>query len=125
MDYGQRITLILGHPTASHRRKLIKPLRAQLTQVWPNLIGNEFGFWDAEWKKHGTCLEYKFMQYEHFNLALHVKGSSDLVAAAKIVPHQSTSYNKNSIVNAIQRSTHYFPQLSCYCENRVLGNKTV
>jgi ribonuclease T2 len=58
-------------------------LETQLHNDWPNLLrGTDEGFWENEFKKHGTCSLDKFSQEEYFELALKIRKNIDLLDLA-------------------------------------------
>lgn len=66
---------------------------------------------------YGTCSLNKFNQTAYLELALKFKIKYDLMAilaGAHIVPHQSTTYDKNLVIQAIHGVILKSPQLSCY-----------
>ncbi|KAL2327723.1 hypothetical protein Fmac_021153 [Flemingia macrophylla] len=105
------------------KKKDIKNLKSDLKLEWPNLRGKKpFKFWSHEWEKHGTCSETVYKPHDYFSLALHIKKNHDvmsILSQAQIVPSQNTTYDGNSIVNAIHNSIHHYPELACYTTQNV------
>jgi ribonuclease T2 len=87
-------------------------LETQLHNDWPNLLrGTDEGFWENEFKKHGTCSLDKFSQEEYFELALKIRKNIDLLDLlnkATIVPNNLHGYLQADIVNAIKVGTKGF-----------------
>ncbi|KAI5441771.1 hypothetical protein KIW84_011003 [Lathyrus oleraceus] len=78
--------------------------------------GNDKGFVETEWLKHGTCSLNKFTQIEYLQLALDIKNSISLIDVLKnanIVPHKTATYDISDIVRAIKTSHPNEPTLMC------------
>ncbi|XP_050902945.1 ribonuclease MC [Lathyrus oleraceus] len=90
---------------------------SQIQNEWPDIEnGNDKGFVETEWLKHGTCSLNKFTQIEYLQLALDIKNSISLIDVLKnanIVPHKTATYDISDIVRAIKTSHPNEPTLMC------------
>ena len=53
---GSDVSLSMCNATAFPKHKVASwPFTKKLFQFWPNLLGNDFDFWESEWYDHGIC----------------------------------------------------------------------
>nr|BAA10892.1 ribonuclease (RNase LC2) [Luffa aegyptiaca] len=63
-------------------RTQISSLENQLDVVWPDVVtGNNTGFWEHEWNKHGSCSESQFNQTLYFQTAINMMNKVNLLKA--------------------------------------------
>ncbi|TKY63800.1 ribonuclease S-7 [Spatholobus suberectus] len=64
---------------------------------------------EHEWEKHETCSKKKFIPLSYLEKVLEIKKSDLMIVLerAKIVPHQTIGYDKDSVVHHNEPVAHY------------------
>jgi len=96
-----------------------------LWEVWYDYTGDGYDFWSHEWDKHGTCastLPALDGEYNYFSNAINLHQKYDptsLLAAAGIVPSDSTTYSASAIASAIANGDGDSAILQCDNNNNL------
>ncbi|XP_058778312.1 ribonuclease 1-like [Vicia villosa] len=84
--------------TTLNRNMISATASAELPTSWPNLVGDNFEFWEREWLEHGTCSYSTFNQTQYFDQANTIwKGLQlfDILQKDGISP-STTEYHKRA-----------------------------
>ena len=85
-----------------------------MVNSWPSLTSPNNVFWEHEWKKHGTCSENNFNQFNYFKLALDKKDDVDIL---KVLTQGGIitggTYAWNRLTKVIKNHMHVDPELRC------------
>nr|ABJ97523.1 S-RNase [Prunus webbii] len=97
--------------------KLSPRLRSKLKRSWPDVeSGNDEGFWEGEWNKHGKCSEQTLNQMQYFERSHEMwifHNITKILKNASIVPHPTKTWKYTDIVSAIKALTRTTPLLRC------------
>ncbi|XP_048433273.1 ribonuclease MC-like [Pyrus x bretschneideri] len=100
--------------------KMTPDLEKKLNISWPDVEkGNNMGFWEYEYNKHGRCSEETFSQTEYFELANKMWGKLDIaqmLANRSIVPGKN--YTTSEVVAAIKKATQH--NITIRCKGQIL-----
>ena len=100
-------------------------LSSKLQSSWPDLISGDgskrVSNWQYEWEKHGVCAlscdDTISSQHDYFSVANNLFETYDIkkaLAAASIVPNDSTSITSQAVTDAITTAYGVAPALACY-----------
>ncbi|PSC71813.1 RING finger 10 [Micractinium conductrix] len=90
---------------------------------WPSFGGPNAGFWEHEWRRHGTCASCISTDRSTFvDAAMRLHEQYDLDAAfgkAGIVPSDTATYTPQQLAAAVKAATGATPILVCFKDFRL------
>jgi ribonuclease I len=96
-------------------------LANDLNDFWPNLLGDNDGFWRHEWDAHGTCAYELFPdQAAYFHKAIILKLNNNILSwlsVNNIMPDVTKDFSVRLIKSTIKTNFGAYPQLVCTTAN--------
>jgi ribonuclease I len=90
---------------------------------WPNLLGDNDGFWRHEWDAHGKCAYELFHdQATYFHKTVILKLTNNIqswLSSKNIMPDVNRDFTVRSIKQTIKTNFDAYPQLSCTTVNEM------
>jgi ribonuclease I len=97
---------------------------AELPTSWPDLLGNDLGFWRRQWSEHGTCSYTTFNQTQYFDKANDIwkqLNLFDTLKAQGISPSTSSkTHLRADFENAISKHLGFTLKVQFHCPSNEL-----